>query len=154
MSGLNTAGLTQVNPTNFPNGFAGATALTQFDYSQPGGTSPQQIATSAAYLDAMAPVAIPYAATITPDISQGKVFTCTLTGNVTLANPANLIPGQTINVVLTQDGTGSRLLSAVGSLWKFPGGTKTLSTGPGAVDRISGVYDGTRILATLTLAYA
>lgn len=147
MSGFYTAGLTSATT-------APAAGLLPVDTQFASGVAPQTEAVPVAYLDAMAPTAIPYAATITPDRSTAKVFTCTLTGNVILANPTNLQPGQAIDVVLTQDGTGSRLLSSVGSLWKFPGGTKTLSTGANAVDRIAGVYDGTRICATLSLALA
>lgn len=154
MSGLNTLNLTQVNPANYPAGVPASVPLIQADNPLSGGANPQQLAFPIVYLDGLAPVALPYAATITPDASQGKIFSTTLTGNVTLANPTNLMPGQTITVVLTQDGTGSRLLSAVGSLWKFPGGTKTLSTAANAVDVIKGTYDGTRIIGSLALALA
>ena len=154
MSGLNTQGVVQVNPTNFPNGYAGGVAIDQMDYPQANGATPQQIAVPAVYADAITPVALTYASTITPDASQSRTFSCLLTGNVTLANPANLIPGQSITVILTQDATGSRLLSAVGSLWKFPGGTKTLSTAANAVDVIKGTYDGTRIIGSIALALA
>ncbi len=133
---------------------AGNLFATGFDTNNPAGGSPQQAAVTMAQLDAVAPTAITYAATITPDRSLGAVHTCTLTGNVTLANPTNLVAGQRIEIILTQDATGSRLLSAVGTLWKFPGGTKTLTTTANAVDCIKGVYDGTRILANLSLAYA
>jgi hypothetical protein len=147
MSGVYTEGLTVV--TALPS-----TSRFQVDLVRANGQSPQQGYILGTQLDSVAPSAITYAATITPDRSLGRVFTVTLTGNVTLANPTNLNPGESIDVVITQDGTGSRLLSAVGSLWKFPGGTKTLSTPAGSVDCIKGVYDGTRILANLSLAYA
>lgn len=147
MSGVYTEGLVAV--TALPS-----TSRIQVDLVLANGQSPQQGYISGTQLDSVAPVALTYAATITPDRAAGRVFTVTLTGNVTLANPTNLNPGESIDVVITQDGTGSRLLSAVGSLWKFPGGTKTLSTPAGSVDCIKGVYDGTRILANLSLAYA
>lgn len=147
MSGVYTEGLVAL--TALP-----ATGRIQVDQNLANGQSPQQGYILATQMDSVAPVAITYASTITPDRSQGKVFTVTLTGNVTLANPTNLNPGESIDIVITQDGTGSRLLSAVGTLWKFPGGTKTLTTTAGAVDCIKGVYDGTRILANLSLAYA
>jgi hypothetical protein len=87
------------------------------------------------------------------DASLGKIFTVTKGINGTLANPTNLRPGQEITVVITQDGTGSRTV-AYGSLWKFPGGAPTATTAANSVDVIRGVYDGTRILAAMTKAYA
>lgn len=147
MSGVYTEGLVAV--TAIPS-----TARFQVDLVRANGQSPQQGYVNGAQLDSVAPVTGVYAATVTPDRSTGKIFIYTLTGNVTLANPTNLNAGESIDIVFIQDGTGSRLLSAVGSLWKFPGGTKTLTTTAGAVDCIKGVYDGTRILANLSLAYA
>lgn len=83
--------------------------------------------------------AVSYGATVTPVLLSYQNFSVTLTGNVTIANPASadMIPGITGSVFLTQDGTGSRLLSAVGTFWDFPGGTvPTLTTTAAAVDRI------------------
>jgi hypothetical protein len=83
------------------------------------------------------PVALTYATTITPSFSSGNIFTVTLTGNATLANPTSLVAGQCGQVFITQDGTGSRTLS-YGTQWKFPGGTApTLTTTPGATDILS-----------------
>lgn len=57
-------------------------------------------------------VAIAYAATVTPDLSDGNVFVIgTLTGNVTIANPTNLVDGKTFRMLVTQDGTGSRTIT-------------------------------------------
>jgi len=53
-----------------------------------------------------------------------------------LANPSNMVVGQTGSIFIVQDGTGSRTLS-FGSYWDFVGGTApTLSTAASAVDRI------------------
>lgn len=147
MSGVYTEGLVAV--TALPS-----TSRMQVDLVLANGQAPQQGYILGTQLDSVAPLAGTYAATVTPDRSQAALFSYTLTGNVTLANPTNLNPGERIEIVFIQDGTGSRLLSAVGTLWKFPGGTKTLSTPAGSVDCIKGVYDGTRILANLSLAYA
>lgn len=76
------------------------------------------------------------AATITPDLDSSDMFTVTLGGNRTLANPSNIDAGQTGSIFIVQDGTGSRTL-AWGSYWDFAGGTApTLSTAAGAVDRV------------------
>ena len=84
-----------------------------------------------------APVALAFGSTITPNLSSGNIFTVTLTGNATLANPSNLVAGQCGQVFVTQDATGSRTLS-YGTQWKFPGGTApTLTTAAGATDVLS-----------------
>ena len=75
-------------------------------------------------------------ATITPDFADSNNFSVTLGGNRTLANPSNIVAGQSGSFFITQDGTGSRLLS-YGSYYDFAGGTApTLSTTSGAIDRI------------------
>lgn len=76
-------------------------------------------------------------ATITPDFSANNGFSVTLGGNRTLANPTNIVAGQSGVILVTQDGTGSRTL-AYGSYWKFPGGTApTLTTTASAVDALA-----------------
>lgn len=76
------------------------------------------------------------AATITPDFATANNFSVTLAGNRTLANPTNLVAGQSGSIFVVQDGTGSRTL-AYGSYFKFIGGTApTLTTTASAVDRI------------------
>jgi hypothetical protein len=76
------------------------------------------------------------AATITPDFGANQNFTVTLGGNRTLANPTNIVVGQTGSIFLVQDGTGSRTLS-FDTYYDFAGGTApTISTTAAAVDRI------------------
>lgn len=76
-------------------------------------------------------------ATITPDFAVNNSFTVTLGGNRTLANPTNLVAGQSGVIIINQDGTGSRTL-AYGSYYKFTGGTApTLSTTASAQDVIA-----------------
>jgi hypothetical protein len=84
-----------------------------------------------------APVALTFGSTITPNFSSGNIFTVTLTGNATLANPSNLVAGQCGQIFITQDATGSRTLG-YSSDWKFPGGTApTLTATAGATDVLS-----------------
>jgi hypothetical protein len=89
-------------------------------------------------------------ATITPDFALANNFSVTLGGNRTLANPTNLVAGQSGVIVITQDGTGSRTL-AYGSNFKFPGGTApTLTTTASAVDvLVYYVESSSRITARL-----
>ncbi len=73
---------------------------------------------------------------LTPDMAESNNFSVTLAGNWTLANPANLEPGQSGAIVVTQDATGSRAL-AFGSHYKFAGGTPPiLTSAPGAIDHL------------------
>ena len=94
-------------------------------------------------------------ATITPDFGANQNFTVTLGGNRTLANPTNIVAGQTGSIFIVQDATGGRTLS-YGSYFKFPAATApTLSTGANAVDRIDYIVrTTTEIHAVFTGAYA
>lgn len=89
-------------------------------------------------------------ATITPDFAVANNFSVTLGGNRTLANPTNLVAGQSGVIVITQDGTGSRTL-AYGSYFKFASGTApSLTTTASAVDVLAYyVESSTRITARL-----
>jgi hypothetical protein len=89
-------------------------------------------------------------ATITPDFADSNNYSVTLGGNRTLANPTNLVAGQSGCIWITQDGTGSRTL-AYGSYWDFTGGTApTLTTTAAAVDcLVYAVQSSTKITATL-----
>lgn len=89
-------------------------------------------------------------ATITPDFSASNNFGLTVGGNRTLANPTNLVAGQSGIVKIIQDATGGRTL-AYGAYWKFPGGTApVLTTTANAVDVLAYyVESSTRITANL-----
>jgi len=89
-------------------------------------------------------------ATITPNFAAANHFSVTLGGNRTLANPTNIVAGQSGCIWITQDGSGSRTL-AYGSSWDFTGGTApTLSTAAGARDcLVYAVQSSTQITATL-----
>jgi hypothetical protein len=80
------------------------------------------------------------AATVTPDFSLNNNFTITLNvagSSRTIANPTNLVAGQSGSLFVIQDGTGSRTITW-GSYWDWAaGGTAPiLSTAANAVDRI------------------
>jgi hypothetical protein len=78
--------------------------------------------------------ALTSASTITPNLATANNFSLTLDTNATLANPTNIVAGQSGVIVITQDGTGGRTL-AFGSYWDFSGGTApTLTTAASAVD--------------------
>ena len=89
------------------------------------------------------------------DLDRNANFKLTLSGNITLVNPANLTAGTTGSIFIVQDGTGSRTVS-YGNSWDFAGGTApTMTTGANSVDRIDYiVLDSTNIHAVATLAYS
>ncbi len=94
-------------------------------------------------------------ATITPDLADSNNFSVTLGGNRTLANPSNIVAGQSGSFFISQDGTGSRTL-AYGSYYDFIGGTApTLSTAANAVDRIDYIVrSSTSIHCVFTANYS
>lgn len=76
------------------------------------------------------------ASSISIDLAASNNFAVTLAGNRTLANPSNVVAGQSGSIFISQDGTGSRTL-AYGSQYDFASGSApTLSTAASAVDRI------------------
>lgn len=79
-------------------------------------------------------------ATITIDAALSNYFQVVLGGNRTLANPTNPRDGQTLEVLVRQDGTGSRTL-AYGSKIRWPDGTSpTLTTTANRADLIVMTY--------------
>jgi hypothetical protein len=91
--------------------------------------------------------------TVTANLALGSIHTVTATGNITIntTDITNAVSGSSFTIVITQDGTGSRVLT---SNLKYVGGTKTLSTAAGAVDVVSGFYDGTNYLVSLAKGFA
>ena len=88
----------------------------------------------------MAPVALTDASNIATNAALGTVFSLTLTGNHTLANPTNLMNGVFYTWIITQDGSGGHTL-AYGSMFKWPGGSApTVTATAGAVSVITAQY--------------
>lgn len=71
-------------------------------------------------------VSVAGSGTVTINLALGNNFAATLSGTTTFALPSGLTAGQSGALVLSQDGTGSRLVSFSG--WKFPGGTAPTAT--------------------------
>lgn len=77
--------------------------------------------------------------TITLDLATANNFSMTLNANSTntLANPSNIVAGQSGIIKVSQDATGSRTL-AFASYWKFENGSIiSLSTTASAVDLLA-----------------
>jgi hypothetical protein len=90
-------------------------------------------------------------ATITPNAANGATQKYTLTGNITWNAFGTPLAGQSMTMLLVQDGTGNRTLS---STMKFAGGSKTLSTAANAIDIVTVYYDGTNYYASLSKGFA
>lgn len=99
------------------------------------------------------------AATVTPDFSLNNNFTITLNvagASRTIANPTNLVAGQSGSLFVIQDSSGSRTITW-GSSWDWAGGgtPPTLTTTANAVDRIDYIVrSGTSIHAVWTGNYS
>ena len=87
---------------------------------------------------------------ISVDATVAPVHTVTLGHNATFTI-SNMVSGQSIMIIITQDGTGSRTGSFTSV--KFPGGAPTLSTGAGDIDVVSVFYDGTNYLGNIAQDY-
>jgi hypothetical protein len=95
------------------------------------------------------PAVLTDASSIVVDASRSNVFTLTIGGNRTLANPSNLKTGCMYMFVITQDATGSRSLS-YGSAYTFVDSVEpVLTTAAGAVDILSAYYDGSKPRCTM-----
>ncbi|CAM6031510.1 unnamed protein product [Sphagnum compactum] len=95
-------------------------------------------------------------ATFTPNLASSNNHNITLVHAscpCTLANPTNIVPGESGVIVVNQSSTGSDLISTYGSDYVFTNGAApTLSTAANAVDELSYyVVDSTHIrIAPLT----
>jgi hypothetical protein len=87
---------------------------------------------------------------IAPNAAVSTIYNYTANNNFTFNGFTNPIAGQSMTVVITQDGTGNRTMS---STMKFAGGSKTLSTTANAIDLVCVFYTGTQYLASLTRGY-
>lgn len=76
-------------------------------------------------------------ATITPNFADGNMFRVELAGNRILANPTNLVKGQSGSIDIHQDNTGSRTLT-FGWGWQFAAGVApALTTAARAKDKLT-----------------
>lgn len=101
--------------------------------------------------------ALSYAATITPDVANGNVQEITLTGNVTFGGFTSAEDGQSLTLIIHQDGTGSRTFSeglTSNNAMLFAGADSTLSTAGGSTDIMSIIYAGGIYYASLAKGFA
>jgi hypothetical protein len=95
-------------------------------------------------------VALTAGTTVTPDFALSNNFSLAPTQSFTMAFPTNVVAGQSGMIVITQDATGSRVVTWA-SGWVAAGGTKpVLSTAANSVDYISYYVETTgRIFVSL-----
>ncbi len=92
---------------------------------------------------------------IATDFSANNNFTHTLTENTTLANPSNIVAGQSGSIQFTNHASSPKTL-AYGTYFKFPGGTvPTLTASNSACDTLFyNVRSATFIEANLVKGFA
>ncbi len=83
---------------------------------------------------------------VTVDFADGNKQSFTLTGDVTFTF-SNPVAGESYTFVLTQDATGSRLVTWPAAV-KFAGGSLTLTTTANKTDVVKMLYDGTNYRET------
>ena len=88
----------------------------------------------------------------TPTMSNGPVQKLTATANFALNLPSGMVTGQSITLIITQDATGSRVMTAAAA-YKFAYGIEILSTAANSIDVMSIFYDGTNYLCNLVKGY-
>ena len=92
-------------------------------------------------------------ATVTPDFALSNNFVLTLGQALTIANPTNLVAGQSGSIFLIQGSTG--YTGAWGSSWDFAGGTAPTLSAANKVDRVDYIVrSGTSIHAVFTGDYS
>jgi hypothetical protein len=89
---------------------------------------------------------------VTPNYANGNIQTFTANGNFTLNLPTNMAAGQNLVLIITQDATGSRVMTSNAG-YKFVNGSKILSTTANYIDILSIFYDGSRYLCNLNKGY-
>lgn len=94
--------------------------------------------------------ALPASASVTPDFATANNFSLTANQNFTLANATNAVAGQSGIIAVTQDATGSRVLTLGANYKKAGGAAIVLTTAAGSVDYLTYyVESATRIFVSL-----
>lgn len=91
------------------------------------------------------------ASSITINPNDSSVQSVTLATNATFTM-SGFETGQSVTLIITQDGTGSR--TGTFTSVKFPGGAPTLTTDANAIDVVTILYDGTNYLGNIAQAFS
>ncbi len=104
------------------------------------------------------PTVVTDGATQTFDCSSSTQFSWTLGASRTMSTPLTPASGQIITISVTQDATGSRLVTWPSNFsWATNGTAPTLTTTAAKTDVVWGIYDATALkwrMATLGLNFA
>lgn len=91
-------------------------------------------------------------ATLTPDLSSGQMWVIQMpAGNITVANPINMLAGDLLTFIIIQDSVGTRMVTWGSSFKKL----LTLSTLANSRDSVTYRFDGAnwnQIGSTLAIA--
>jgi len=90
--------------------------------------------------------------TFTPNRNNGTIQKLTLTGNIVLNAPSNMSAGQSLTLIIKQDGSGNRGFTPA-DIYLFASGYQTLSPEANVTDMLNMFSDGTFVYATLTNGY-
>jgi hypothetical protein len=93
------------------------------------------------------------AATINWNVDLGSVMQVTLGGNRTMAAPTNHVAGGTYTAIIKQGTPGNKTMTW-NAVFKFAGGSKTLSTAANSIDVATFVSDGINLYGQLIKAVA
>lgn len=90
----------------------------------------------------VATVAAGSSGVIAIDAHASNNFSVLMTGDVTIANPSNLMAGQVLRLTVCQDNVGGHAVTW-GNRWRFAGGvTPMISADPDTADIVTATYDG------------
>lgn len=156
------AGAITINSTASGGADTQITAGTNITVSQPDSAGAFEVALSSnptfsAYKETVNILSTDSAGAINVDPADGPIQEITLNENVTFTGFQNAADGQSVTLILKQDGTGSRTftesLDSAGRML-FAGGTSTLSTAANAIDVMSIVYAGGIYYASLSTNFS
>lgn len=89
----------------------------------------------------------------TPNWLNGTVHNVTANSSFTLQIPANMPVGSSMTIIITQDATGGRVMTAA-SGFRFANAFRTLSVAGNSVDMINIFRNSSSYFASLTTGYA
>lgn len=86
-----------------------------------------------------------YGGTIAWNLATQQVASIAMAGNATLSNPSNMVDGGTYILKVTQDATGSRILSYAANYNFGASGAPVLTITPSLSDYLTFISDGTKM---------
>jgi hypothetical protein len=117
-------------------------AIGQISNGESGSSCRSKLNAAITVIDSAEPVALTYAATISPVFSDGSLRTCTMTGNITTLNvPSGASSGNVWRGVFLASG-GARSLTLASGFKTLTGATYSASIASGSIRIIDAYYNG------------